>query len=303
MVSIPAMNAQMKKPILCAIGAAILYALHTPVSKYLLLRVQPTLLASFLYLGAGLGIGILYFYQNPDNLEEKDPGFERKDLIYVVLMVVLDIAAPICLLIGLFKSSPSTVSLLNNFEIVATVLIAAIAFREAISFRLWISLLLVIVASIMLSVQDFSSIRFTAGSLYVLLAGSLWGFENNCTRQLSRNNPLKIVCIKGLGSGFGSFIIAMVLGESLPQLGIVLISLLLGFISYGLSISLYIYAQRDLGAARTSSFYALAPFIGAIISLILYQELPTVTFSLAFALMGAGTILSLLDSKTPMSLK
>jgi drug/metabolite transporter (DMT)-like permease len=299
MVGLPTMNTRMRKPIICAIGAAILYALHTPISKYLLTRVQPTMLASFLYLGAGLGVGLLYFYQKSDKAKINDPGLERKDLIFVFLMVVLDIAAPICLLIGLSKSSPSSVSLLNNFEIVATVLIASLAFKETISFHLWISIFLVIVTSVLLSVQDFSSIHLTVGSLYVLLSGSLWGLENNCTRQLSFKNPLQIVVIKGLGSGLGSFAIAKVLGETLPPLLFGLIALLLGFVSYGLSISLYIFAQRDLGAAKTSSFYALAPFIGAIISLLFYRELPTAPFLIAFSLMGAGTILSILDSRTP----
>lgn len=287
----------MTKPILCAIGAASLYALHAPFSKHLLIAVQPTMLAALLYLGAGMGVGLLVLFQHAASIKTKDQVFEKRDVPYVVLMVLLDIAAPICLMAGLSHSSPSTVSLLNNFEIIATVLIASLAFKEAISPRLWVSILLICLASILLSVEDFSSIRLTRGSPYVITACIFWGLENNCTRQLSGKNPLQLVLIKGICSGLGTFVIARSIGQPLPPLPYLLGSLILGFITFGLSISLYILAQRNLGATKTSAFYALSPFIGAVFSLLFYREKPTPSFLLAFALMGAGTILSMLDMK------
>src|SRR5699024_7795479 len=117
-------------------------------------------------------------------------------------------------------------------------------------------------SSAILSMEDASSLHFSTGSLFVLLACICWGIENNCTRMMSQSDPLEIVVLKGFGSGLGSLAIAFVVGEQLPPLRLILCALLLGFVSYGLSIFFYVYAQRKLGAAKTSAYYAISPFIG-----------------------------------------
>lgn len=212
-----------------------------------------------------------------------------KELPYTIGMVVLDIAAPIALMIGISRTTAANASLLNNFEIVATSLIALLIFKEKISLRLWLGILLVTLSSILLSVQDSSSFSFSAGSVFVLIACICWGFENNCTRMLSSKNPVQIVVIKGLFSGLGSFIIALCVGETLPNVLSILGALLLVFAAYGLSIVFYIYAQRELGAARTSAYYAVAPFIGVVLSLLIFREIPTTGFLIALIVMIAGT--------------
>ena len=157
-------------------------------------------------------------------------------------MVILDIAAPIFLMIGLSHTTAANVSLLNNFEIVATSIIALLIFKERIGKRLWIAISLITLSSILLSVEDSSSFSFSFGSLYVLAACVCWGLENNCTRCLSKSDPLEIVVIKGFGSGIGSVIIGLAVGEALPLWGDILKILLLGFVAYGLSIYCYVYA-------------------------------------------------------------
>ncbi len=134
-----------------------------------------------------------------------------------------------------------------------------------------------------------------AGSLFVLLACICWGIENNCTRKLSSKDPMQIVLLKGIFSGLGSLIIGFVIGEGITALWIVPGVLLLGFTAYGLSIYLYVYAQRILGAARTSAYYAVAPFIGAALSLWILHEMPGNTFFAALLLMIAGAWLSSVD--------
>ena len=141
----------------------------------------------------------------------------------------------------------------------------------------------------MLSVEDASSFQFSFGSLFVLGACVCWGLENNCTRCLSRSDPLEIVVIKGFGSGIGSVIIGLIVGEALPLWSDILKILLLGFVAYGLSIYFYVYAQRDLGAAKTSAYYAIAPFIGVLLSFIIFREIPGVLFFIALGIMIAGT--------------
>ena len=283
------MNKQQKRGVLFAILAAAFYALNSPLSKLLLNQVPATMLAGFLYLGAGFGMAILQWIENRKGLAAHEQKLTAKELPYTIGMVVLDIAAPIALMIGISKTTAANASLLNNFEIVATSLIALLIFKERISRKLWLGIGLVTLSSMILSVQDISSFSFSAGSIFVLIACICWGFENNCTRMLSSKNPVQIVVIKGIFSGLGSFIIALCIGETIPNLPSILGALLLGFVAYGLSIVFYIYAQRELGAAKTSAYYAIAPFIGVALSLLIFMELPSAGIIVALLVMIAGT--------------
>lgn len=285
-----------KTAIFWAILAAALYALNSPVSKLLLDQIPPTMMAALLYLGAGIGLTAVRLVQRGMGKGKKEEPLTRKDLPFTIGMVALDIAAPIFLMIGLTMTTAANASLLNNFEIAATSVIALGIFKETISKRLWTAIAFVTVGSIVLSVEDMSSFSFSFGSLFVLLACVCWGFENNCTRMISNKDPLEIVVIKGFGSGLGSHVIALVLGEGLPDWGYAACALLLGFVAYGLSIFFYIYAQRYLGAAKTSAYYALAPFIGTALSLVIFREIPTVSFVAALAFMIAGAYLASTDA-------
>lgn len=290
------MISKQKKAIFFALLAAVLYAINSPFSKLLLDKIPAKMMAAFLYLGAGIGLFIVGMIQRATGRREKELPLTKKELPYTVGMVVLDIAAPIFLMIGLTMTTAANASLLNNFEIVATSIIALVIFKETISKRLWLAIVLVTVSSIILSFEDMSSLSFSLGSIFVLLACVCWGFENNCTRMLSSKNPLEIVVIKGFGSGLGSLVIAFVTGESLPSLIFIFCALLLGFVAYGLSIYFYIYAQRDLGAAKTSAYYAAAPFVGAGLSLIIFHEIPSVTYIVALLIMLAGTYFASSDT-------
>ena len=279
----------MNKAIFYAILAAALYALNAPVSKLLLQNVPPTMMAGFLYLGAGIGMATMGLVRSKTGHGKQEMRLTKKDLQYTLGMVALDIAAPIFLMIGLTRTTAANASLLNNFEIVATSIIALLIFKEKIGKKLWIAIGLITLSSILLSVEDASSFQFSFGSLFVLAACICWGLENNCTRCLSKNDPLEIVVIKGFGSGIGSIIIGLVVGESLPVWSDILKIMLLGFVAYGLSIYFYVYAQRYLGAAKTSTYYAVAPFIGVLLSFIIFRELPGVLFFIALVIMITGT--------------
>lgn len=286
------MKKQTNAAIFMAILAAALYALNSPISKLLLSHVPSTIMAALLYLGAGIGLLIVRIISKHCGIKNTEQQLEKEDLPYTIGMVVLDIAAPIFLMIGLSMTTAANASLLNNFEIVATSLIALLIFKEKISKRLWKAIILVTIASIILTFEDTSSLDFSFGSIFVLLACVCWGFENNCTRSISNKDPLQIVVVKGFGSGLGSLAIAYAIGEHLPSYGYILCALLLGFVAYGLSIFFYIYAQRTLGAAKTSAYYAIAPFIGAGLSLIIFKEMPSLSFIVAIIIMGIGTYLA-----------
>jgi len=283
------MKAKSRTAIFYAILAAILYSVSSPMSKLLLEKIPPTMLAALLYLGAGLGLSVVGLLQKKTTREKTELPLTKKDLPYTIGMIVLDIAAPIFLMIGLTKTSAANAALLNNFEIVATAIIALAMFKESISKKLWFAISLVTISSMLISIENISGFSFSIGSLLVLLACVCWGFENNYTRMLSAKNPLHIVVIKGLCSGAGSLLIAILLGERVSDIVYMLYALCLGFVSYGLSIFFYIYAQRDLGAAKTCIYYAIAPFIGAFISLLIFNEMPTSLFIIAFLIMILGT--------------
>lgn len=285
----------MKHGIFLAILAAGLYALSSPFSKLLLDYLPSTLMAGFLYLGAGIGMAAISLIKKASGKPETESRLTRQELPYTIAMVVLDIAAPICMLFGLTMTSAANASLLNNFEIVATAVIALMVFREAISPRLWLGILFITASCSLLSFEDVSSLQFNSGSLFVLLACICWGIENNCTRKLSSKDPLQIVIIKGIFSGTGSIIIGFITGENILHLWTVPVVLLLGFVSYGLGVYYYVYAQRILGAARTSAYYAVAPFIGVFLSLLIFHEIPGSLFITALILMIIGAWLSSQD--------
>ena len=291
------MKTEQGTAIFWAILAAALYAISTPISKGLLNEIPPTMMAALLYLGAGIGMSIIGLFRFKTGKVKQEMKLTKNELPYTIGMVVLDIAAPILLMTGLTISTPATVSLLNNFEIVATSIIALTLFKEAITKRLWIGITFITIASIILSVDDFSNITFSWGSILVLLAAVCWGIENNLTTKLSVKDPLQVVIIKGFGSGLGSLLICFVIGETANNILYIVATLILGFVAYGLSIYFYVYAQRYLGAAKTSAYYAISPFIGTLLSLILFLEIPSLSFIIALVIMIVGTYFASTDSK------
>lgn len=280
--------------IIFALLAAAFYAINTPLSKLLLNNVPATFMAAFLYLGAGVGVGIMYLFHwhNEDRAER----LTKKDLPYTIGMIVLDLLAPIFLMLGIKYGTAANASLLGNFEIVATTLIACLAFKEAVSKRLWAAIGMITLSSILLSFEGAGSFRFSYGSVLVLLATACWGLENNCTRSISDKSTYEIVVLKGVFSGGGAFVIALISGEKLPEIRYILPAMLLGFVAYGMSIFLYIRAQRDLGAAKTSAYYAFAPFVGAFLSFVILGEKLTIVYFAALIIMIAGTVFVVKDT-------
>lgn len=280
--------------IISALLAAVFYAVNVPASKLLLDEVSPTMMAALLYLGAGAGIGIVRLWR--PGVEAHAERFTGRDLPYIAGMILLDIAAPICLMLGIRLGTSSNASLLGNFEIVATTLIALALFKEPVSRRLWAAVGLIALSSALLSFEGAESLRFSKGSLFVLLATLCWGLENNCTRALSSKSAFDIVILKGIFSGGGSLLIALARGESFPDAAHIALTLLLGFVAYGLSIFLYVRAQASLGAARTSAYYAAAPFFGAFLSFLLLREPLSGAYLAALLVMLAGSALVVMDT-------
>ncbi len=287
------------KAIISALLAAVLFSISTPLSKKLMENIPPSFMAAFLYLGAGVGVGIMYIFNYKK--EDKSLKLDKSDFKYTIAMIGLDILAPLLLMLGIKLGSASNASLLENFEIVATSLIALIIFKEKVSSRLWIAIFFIIISSFILTFNGKTSLDFSIGSIFVLLATISWGLENNCTKKISKKSTYQIVTLKGIFSGLGSLFIGLLLKERIINYKYIFLAMILGFVAYGLSIFLYVRAQRDLGAAKTSAYYSVAPFVGAFLAFIINGERPDEKFFLALIFMIIGTIFvvndSLIDNK------
>ena len=288
------MEKNKRKARMFAFLAAVFYAINVPISKVLLQHVGPTTMAALLYLGAGIGIGMMSLFNKKDR--EKAESLTKAELPYIVGMIVLDIAAPIFLMLGISYGSSANASLLGNFEIVATTVIALILFKEAVTKRLWVAIGLITLSSILLSFEGTDSFHFSYGSLLVIMATVCWGLENNCTRELSSKSTYQIVMLKGLCSGLGALVISLIKKESFPGFGYIAIALALGFVAYGLSIFMYVRAQNVLGAAKTSAYYAVNPLIGALLAFVFLSESLSWMYVIALIVMVIGSALVVVDT-------
>lgn len=275
--------------------AAILFGASAPLSKLLLGDIEPILLAALLYLGCGFGLlifGLLQKLVFRDTTEEAE--LASQDIPWLMGAILAGgVAAPIILMLSLKSSPAATASLLLNFEAVSTSVIAAVVFGEALGKRIWAAVILITMASVILTWDIRGDWGFSVSAVGVILACVLWGVDNNFTRNISAKDPISIVTVKGIVAGTASLIIALLAGNSFPSLKIVFLALVLGFFSYGLSITLFILAMRSLGSARTSAFFGSAPFVGTAMSLVLFRDWPGSNFVLSLPIMIAGVVLIL----------
>ncbi|HHE51514.1 MAG TPA: DMT family transporter [Candidatus Acetothermia bacterium] len=277
-------------PLIAALFAAGLFGLSAPLAKLLLGTIDPLPLASLLYLGAGLGLaGYILVARIFVKRPSEEARLERGDLPWLAGATLSGgVIAPILLLYGLRTTPAATASLILTFEIVATGLIAATVFGEFIGRWTWGAILTVSGGTVLLTLRPGASWEISAGAALIVAACVLWGLDNNLTRHISLRDPKRIVLIKGLAAGGVSLALALGLHKPFPEGSGILLGLLLGSLSYGISIALFVRALRGLGAARTGALFGTAPFIGAAVSFALFRELPPVTFFISLPLLAIG---------------
>lgn len=289
------MNKSRIYPIFQAILASVLFGASAPLSKILLGQIEPIPLASLLYIGSGTGLTLLQLFLSvtkKQNIEEAK--LKKADIPWLIGAIVAGgVIAPIILMISLKNTPASTASLLLNFESVATTLIAILFFKENIGKQLWKAIICITLASIILSWDFSNQWGFSLGALGIISACICWGIDNNFTRNISAKNPFTIVTIKGLAAGFFSLFLAFILRNHFPSIKVILIIILLGFICYGLSTVLFVFAIRQLGSARTSALFGTAPFIGAMLAFIICGDIPGIMFFISLPIMVIGTALLL----------
>ena len=237
-------------------------------------NISPVALAGFLYLGAFVGLSLYSIIRGIVSPEKiRSANLKKEDLPWLAGAILAGgIIAPICLMYGLSQISGFTTSLLLNLEGIFTAIIAVIFFKENAGKRLWLALICMTVAGVFLT-WDSSQGKFNLlGPLLITLSMICWGIDNNLTRNISSRNPLQITRIKGLVSGLVSIALAYTLGIGITWDLNIVYALLLGSFSYGISLVFFIKALEGLGSFRAGMFFSLAPFIGAVMSLILLQE-------------------------------
>ena len=273
--------------ILHALIAALAFGLSAPLAKRLLDVVPPLFLAGLLYLGAGIFLGVVRpFWRRRPATGRPLNWRDRWTLVGVVLAG--GVLAPPLLLWGLERSSAMTTALLLNLEVVFTVLLAGIVFREHLGARIAVAAIIMAAGGVVLGWTPGDP-TLAAGAAAVTGACLLWALDNNLTRLIAEADPLLIVEIKGLAAGTVNVVLALATGQSPPSPGTIAFGLSLGAVSYGTSLVLFILAMRQLGAARAGAYFATAPFFGAAGGLLLLGESPTAALLVAAALMVLAT--------------
>jgi len=274
--------------VIAALAAALLFGAATPLAKGLLGRVDPWLLAGLLYLGSGLGMILLRAVRRTASVK-----LPRGDWPWLVGAVLSGgVVAPVLLMFGLRGMPASGASLLLNAEGVFTALLAWFAFRENFDRRIALGMVAILAGALILSWPREVELAGLWPALAILGACLAWGLDNNLTRKVALSDATWIAAVKGLSAGSVNLALALWLGAALPSSVVTGTALLLGFLSYGLSLSLFVVALRNLGTARTGAYFSVAPFFGALLALMMGDPL-TPSLLIAGTLMAFGIWLHL----------
>lgn len=283
--------------VLFALGAAALFGLSTPISKLLVGGVHPVMLAGLLYGGSGIGLSVWalvrWLLARNRAVESSEAPLTWADLPWLGGAVFFGgVCGPLLLMWGLTTTPASVASLLLNLEGVATALLAWFVFRENFDRRIALGMLAIVAGGTLLSWTG-GRLSFPLGAVLIAGACLCWGIDNNLTQKVSASDPFQITAIKGLVAASVNCSIALRLGAHFPSPGTFALALIAGFGGYGLSLVLFVLALRHIGTARTGAYFSLAPFVGALVSLLLLREHIGVLFLGAGALMGLGVWLHL----------
>lgn len=276
-----------------AFGAAVLFGLSAPFAKLLLRGAHPQLLAGLLYLGSGAGLSIVWLVRRRAT---REAPLTRTDAPWLAGAIGFGgVLGPVLLLIGLTKTPASAASLLLNLEGVLTALLAWFVFRENFDRRIALGMVAIIAGGAVLSWSGRLEWGGLGGPLAVAGACLCWAVDNNVTQKVSAGDPVQVATLKGLAAGTVNVLIALGLGTAWPEAARVGGALVLGFLSYGVSLVLFVFALRLLGTARTGAYFSIAPFVGAAIAIAVFREPLTISLLIAGALMALGVWLHLTE--------
>jgi drug/metabolite transporter (DMT)-like permease len=289
---------RLDRGILAALSAAVLFGLSTPIAKKLVGEMPPLLLAGVLYAGSGVGLGLLLA------VRAIGPGRTRivrprgADVLWLLGAIAFGGAlGPYLLMYGLQLTDSASASLILNLEGVFTALLAWFAFKENFDRRIAAGMALIVAGGVVLSTGTAVRAGGVVGPLAIAAACLAWAIDNNLTRKVSINDAMLIACLKGVVAGSINIVLAVRLGAPIPAMATTVRAGLLGFVGYGLSLTLFVIALRNLGTARTGAYFSLAPFIGAALAVALGAPL-TGTLLFAAVSMAVGVWLHITENHT-----
>ena len=270
------------------LAAGLLFGLSTPAAKALLTVANPWTLAGLLYLGSGIGLGCFRLVLVLIGRVSREAPLRRSDWPWLAGAIVAGgLVGPVLLMFGLAAGLASQAALLLNLESVLTAVLAWFVFREHFDARIAAGMALITAGALLLAWPG-AGLGFDLGALLVAGACLAWAVDNNLTRKVSGGDPVLIAALKGAVAGAVNLAIASVTGAELPPVTVAMGALLVGLVGYGLSLVLFVRALRDLGAARTGAYFAIAPFAGAVAAMIALGEPLTVQLAAGGVLMLAG---------------
>lgn len=280
--------------IVAALGAAALFGASTPFAKALLGDTSPILLAGLLYLGSGVGLGVIRLLRDRGWRAPSLPASEWPWLLAAIACG--GVFGPALLMLGLARTSAASASLLLNFEAVLTSVLAWVVFRENTDRRIMLGMALIVGGGAILA-WPRSTTSLVSGSGAWLIAGAClcWALDNNFTRKVSASDALFIASLKGLIAGITNTGLALLLGATLPSGFVLGEAMAVGLLGYGVSLVLFVLALRGLGSARTGAYFSTAPFIGALIAILGFSEVTSPELWVAAGLMGVGVWLHLTE--------
>jgi drug/metabolite transporter (DMT)-like permease len=277
--------------VLTALTAAALFGAATPFAKALLGSMSPFMVAGLFYLGSGIGLGVGIVtrrMRRPSAQIANEHRIQKSELPWLAGAIVAGgVVGPALLMLGLSSTPAATSSLLLNLEGVLSAVIAWVVFRENVDLQVFLGMVAIVAGGVMLSWAPGKT-GVPAGALLIVGACLCWALDNNLTRKVSANDAMMIACLKGLIAGPVNLLLAIAMGASLPPAATVAAAMLTGLAGYGVSLVLFVVALRHLGTARTGAYFSVAPLFGVAISLLIWPELPSVSFWIAAALMAFG---------------
>ncbi len=276
--------------IAAALGAALLFGAGTPLAKILLGRIDPWFLAGLLYLGSGIGLTLYRWLRRAERVR-----LPTQELPWLAAAIVAGgVVGPVLLMLGLNAMPASGASLLLNAESVFTALLAWFVFKENFDRRIALGMLAIVAGAVVLNVSDQPRFATLWPALAVLGACLAWGVDNNLTRKVSLGDATWIASVKGLVAGTVNLAIAFAMRPALPSVISAVEAMIVGLLAYGISLTLFVVALRHLGAARTSAYFSIAPFFGALLAFLMGEPL-TGQIVAASALMAIGIALHLTE--------
>jgi drug/metabolite transporter (DMT)-like permease len=278
----------MVRGVMLAALSALAFGLATPLVAWAGRGVGPLTTAALLYAGAATMAALCRLL-----VRQHGAAVSRRDVPRLLAIGLVGAGlAPTLLAWGLQRAGATAGALLLNLEAVFTVLLARAFYREPIGGRVAVAVSSMVLGGMVLALASRAAGSIgLVGAVAVAGATACWALDNTWTRPLAERDPFEVILIKGALGALATGALAVVRGEALPDSVAATVLVACGATGYGASLYLYLRAQRRIGAARTGSVFALAPFLGALTAWAIGDRHADAGAAVAAALFALGVYL------------